>query len=371
MPDKAVREQVLPRVRRVVVKVGTNAISGDDGRPDRRAIANLARQIAAVRAGGVSVVLVASGAIGTGLGELGLRERPRDMPRLQAAAAVGQGQLMRIFHDVFARRGVQVAQVLLTRDDLEDRTRYLNFRNTLRALEEFGALPILNENDTVAVDDIRFGENDILAALVTSTIGAQVLVLLSNVDGVLADGAVLDVVEHVDDRVRALDHGARSPLGSGGMASKLQAARLVAKAGEVTVVANARTPRILPRLLAGERLGTLFVPERRRLSSRRRWIGQASRPTGRIVVDAGAARALTQGGRSLLPSGITAVDGSFGKGATVAVYGPSGEEIARGLVNYSAEQIDRIKGLRSSQIAKALGDRPYDEVIHRNNLMLR
>ena len=371
MPDKPLREKVLARARRVVVKVGTGAVCAAGGGPDRRAIGNLAGQIAELRAGGVSVVLVASGAIGTGVGELGLAQRPQDMPRLQAAAAIGQGQLMRTFHDAFARRGVRVAQVLLTRDDLEDRTRYLNFRNTLRALEEFGALPICNENDTVAVDDIRFGENDILAALVASTIAAEALILLTNVDGLLAGGEVLDVVEQVDDRVRALDSGTRSTLGSGGMASKLQAARLVAKAGEVTVVANARTPRILPRLLAGERLGTLFVPERRRLSSRRRWIGQASRPAGRIVVDAGAARALTQGGRSLLPSGIVAVDGSFPKGATVTVFGPEGGEIARGLVNYSAEQVGRIKGLRSGQIAKVLGDRPYDEVIHRNNLMLR
>jgi len=368
MPGAAVRQNVIANARRIVVKVGTNAICDRTGRPNRRDMANLARQIAQVMQSGVSVTLVASGAIGAGLGELDLAARPKTMPRLQAAAAVGQGQLMRTFHDVFARYGVRVGQVLVTRDDFEDRTRYLNIRNTLRALAEYGALPIINENDTVAVDEIRFGENDVLAAIVASMLGADLLVLLTVVDGVMRDGAVLEVIEQVDDEVMSLAGPGQSELGSGGMASKLQAAGIVTRAGEAAVIANARTPKVLTRLLAGEPLGTVFVPARRKMSSRRRWIGLAARAAGTVTIDAGAARALSCQGKSLLPSGITAVSGEFPKGAMVAIVGPDEVEVARGLTNYSAEQIARIKGLKTNRIAAALGDKPYDEVVHRNNM---
>ena len=368
MPDAAIRQEVLANARRIVVKVGTNAICDELGRPDRSTIASLSRQIVAIRKRGVAVLMVSSGAIGAGLGELGLAGRPKTMPELQAAAAVGQGQLMRVFHDAFARQGVKVAQVLLTRDDLEERTRYLNIRNTLRALEEYDALPIINENDTVAVDEIRFGDNDMIAAQLANMVGADALVLLTTVDGVLRDGRVLDAIEQVDESALSLDSGKRSGLGSGGMKSKLQAAGLVTQAGEVAVIANARMPRVLLRLLAGERVGTVFVPAVRKMSSRRRWIAQVARTAGRLVVDDGAAKALTQRGKSLLPSGIVGVSGEFPKGATVAVIDPSGKQIARGLTNYSSEQIRMIKGLKTSQVARALGDKPYDEVIHRNNM---
>ena len=368
MPDVEIRQRVLAKARRIVVKVGTSAICDARGRPDRSTMASLARQIAAIRKAGVSVLMVSSGAIGSGVNELGLPERPKTMPELQAAAAVGQGQLMRAFHDVFARCGVKVAQVLLTRDDLEERTRYLNIRNTLQALDEYGAVAIVNENDTVAVDEIRFGDNDMIAAQLANMVGADALVLLTSVDGVIKDGRVLGVIERVDEAALALDSGTRSSLGSGGMASKLQAAGLVTRAGEVAVIANARTPKVLLRLLAGERVGTLFLPAKRKMSSRRRWIGQVARPAGRLFVDDGAARALREQGKSLLPSGITGVWGRFPKGATVAVVDSSGRQIARGLTNYSSEQIEKIKGLKTSQIARALGDKPYDEVIHRNNM---
>ena len=367
MPDQAIRQRVLCNARSIVVKLGTNAITDDAGRLDRKVITSLVRQIAAVRKAGVSVTVVSSGAIGAGLSELDLTERPRTMPMLQAIAAVGQGQLMRAFHDAFARCGGKVAQVLVTADDFRQRTRYLNIRNTLAALRECGAIPILNENDAVAVDEIRFGDNDVIAALVTNLLGADALILLTCVDGVLDDGRVVDVVEQIDE-VRELVGAGRSRLGSGGMGTKLEAAGQVTRAGEVAVIANARMPKVLTRLLAGERVGTLFVPARRKMSSRRRWIGLASRPAGTVYVDAGAARALMRGGKSLLPSGITSVAGTFGKGATVSVVAPEGEEIARGLTNYSAEKIDKIRGLKTSQIVRILGDKPYDEVIHRNNM---
>ena len=372
MMDPAdVRQRIASRAERIVVKVGTSAITDAAGRPDRKVIAALARQIAAAMQAGRSVTLVASGAIGAGMAELDLPERPKTLPLLQATAAVGQGQLMRIFYDAFAELGLKVAQVLVTRGDFEDRTRYLNIRNTLWALQDCRAVAVINENDAVAVDEIRYGDNDIIAAHVTNMLSAELLVLLTVVDGLLREGQILDVVEHVDDAVRGLATGDRSGLGTGGMASKIASAELVVRAGEAAVIANARRPRVLTDLLAGRRVGTLFVPAERKLTSRQRWIGQASRPAGRLVVDAGAARALAKGGKSLLPSGIVAVEGRFGQGDTVAVIAPDGEEIARGLTNYDAEQLRKIKGLRTAHIAQVLGEKPYDEVIHRNNMTLR
>ena len=368
MPGTTVRQNVLANARRIVVKVGTNAICQPTGRPDRRAIAALARQIARAMASGVTVTMVASGAIGAGIGELGLDERPKTTPHLQAAAAVGQGQLMRTFHDIFARYGVRVAQVLVTRSAFEDHQRYLNIRNTLAALEEYGALAIINENDTVAIEELRYGENDVLAAIVTNMLAADLLVLLTVVDGVLSGADVVDVITQVDDHTMSLVSASASKFGTGGMATKLQAAEMVIRAGEAAVIANARTPKVLTRLLAGEQLGTVFVPAERKMSSKRRWIGLAARAVGRIIVDQGAVRALLKRGKSLLPSGVTGVEGTFPKGATVAVVDDRGREIARGLTNYSAEHIEAIKGLRTNQIARAIGDKPYNEVIHRNNM---
>jgi len=376
---------MLKCCRRVVVKVGTNAICDDAGRLDHKAVSSLARQIAELmrpglsrspggdklRPGGHSVTLVASGAIGSGIGELDLPARPRKMPQLQAVAAVGQGQLMRAFHDGFARHGVKVAQVLLTREDFEHRSRYLNIRNTLAALGDFGVLPIINENDTVAVDEIRFGDNDVLAALVTTMLGADLLVFLTNVDGLMRGGSVLDCVEQVDRETMSLVRGDRSSLGSGGMASKLAAAAMVTRAGQFAAVANSRAPNVIARLLAGEGIGTIFIPARRKMSSRARWISQVARPAGRILIDEGAAKAITTGGKSLLPSGIVAVAGDFERGATVSIIGPTGSELARGLTNYSSNQIERIKGLKTSAIAKVLGEKPCDEVVHRNNMTLK
>lgn len=370
MPDKAIRQQIIANARRIVVKVGTSAICDSSGRLNRRAVTSLARQISSVMKSGVSVTLVASGAIGAGLGELNLPNYPKTLPHLQAAAAAGQGQLMRTFHDAFARHKVKVAQVLVTRDAFEDRTRYLNIRNTLQALAEFGVLPIINENDAVCVDELRYGDNDVIAAHVTNMLAADMLVMLTVMDGVMKDGRVLDVIKQVDAGTMKLVTSDRSALGSGGMGSKLAAANLVTQAGEVAVIANAAAPKVLQKLLAGERVGTVIVPSGRKMSSRRRWIGQASKPAGKIHVDDGAAAALKKRGKSLLPSGITSVAGNFKKGATVAILDSRGRELARGLTNYSAVQIEKIKGLKTSQIPKALGDKPYDEIVHRNNMTI-
>jgi glutamate 5-kinase len=368
MSGTNVRQNVLANARKIVVKVGTNAICKSTGHPDEEAIASLAEQIARAMKSGVSVTMVASGAIGAGIGELNLKARPRTTPHLQATAAVGQGQLMRTFHDIFARYGVSVAQVLVTRSDFEDHQRYLNIRNTLAALDEYGALAIINENDTVAIEELRYGENDVLAAIVTNMLSAEMLVLLTVVDGVLSDGEVVDVITRVDDDTMSLVGGSASKFGTGGMATKLQAADMVIRAGEATVIANARTPDVLTRLLAGEALGTVFVPAERKMSSKRRWIGLTARPDGKITVDSGAAAALLDRGKSLLPSGVTGVEGAFTKGDTVTIVDEQDREIARGLTNYSAEHIEAIKGLKTDQIAAAIGDKPYNEVIHRNNM---
>jgi glutamate 5-kinase len=373
MPGQAVRHNVIKQARRIVVKVGTSAICDPTGRLDRRTLRSLARQIADAMGDGVSLTLVASGAVGAGLAELDLPARPRSLPMLQAVAAVGQGQLMRAFHDALKRRRRSVAQVLLTRDDFEDRTRYLNIRNTLSALHEAGVLPILNENDVVAVDelDLRYGDNDLIAAHITNLLAADLLVLLTTVDGLLdADGTVIETVEALDAATRSLAGGQRSRLGSGGMEAKLEAAGKVTAAGEAVVIANARTPNVLRKLLAGKTVGTVFLPAGKKIPSRRRWIGQTAKLAGAIVIDDGAARALRERGKSLLPAGVRAVRGTFAKSDTVAILDAKGNEIARGLTNYAADELDKIKGLKTSEIAKTLGEKAYDEAIHRNNLTL-
>jgi len=370
MAGANLRQDVVSRARRIVVKLGTNALTDAAGRLDGPFVADLSGQIARTLRGGVDVTLVSSGAIGAGMAELDLPDRPRTLPVLQATAAVGQGQLMRTFHDAFSRFDVKVAQILVTREDFHSRARYLNIRNTIAALVDCRALPIINENDTVSVDEIRFGDNDLIAALVANMVDADLLVLLTDVDGFLRGGRVVDVIDRLDESALEGAGGKGSRLGSGGMRSKLRAAGMVTGSGAAAVIANARVRNVLPRLLAGEPLGTACAPVRRRVSARRRWIGHAARASGKIVVDAGAAHALKEAGKSLLASGITAVTGRFGHGATVAIVDSAGRQLARGLTNYSAEQIDKIKGLKSSQIAKALGDKPYDEVVHRNNMTL-
>jgi glutamate 5-kinase len=372
----------VKNARRVVVKLGTNALTDARGRLDVGFLNSFAAQVAGVVAAGVGVTVVSSGAVGAGMAELDLSERPKTLPMLQATAAVGQGQLMRRFYDAFESFGLKVAQILITRGDFEDRTRYLNIRNTIAALQECRAVPIINENDTVAVDELpggeagKFGDNDIIAALVTNMLRADLLVILSLltvggklVEGVVKDGQVVELIR--DARAgKGLDTGQRTALGTGGMGTKLTAAQMVSAVGEVAVVANARTPDVLPRILSGEKLGTLMVPAADKMSSKRRWIAQAARAGGKLSIDAGAAKALVEGGKSLLPSGITYVEGKFARGANLAILGPDGRQIARGLTNYSSDEIHKIKGLKSAQIAKALGDKPYDEVIHRNNMTL-
>lgn len=361
----------MSSVRSLVVKVGTAVLTGDDGRLDTRVIARLVRQIAAIRGLGIKVTLVTSGAVGAGIGLTHQDRRPRQMPVLQATAAIGQPALMAVYAKEFAKYDLLTGQVLIERHDFEERIRYVNISNTIAALHRLGAVPIINENDTVAVEELdRFADNDTIAALLTNLIQADLLVLLTVVDGLLdADGQRVDLVTHIGE-VQGLVRVEKSKLGSGGMVNKLGSTRLVTDAGEPAVIANGRTPNVLLRVLDGETLGTLFAPAPKRMAARRRWLMNAVRPAGAVLIDAGAVRALTSGGKSLLASGITAIQGDFERGELIRVAGPDGQAVAQGLSNYSSAELSRIKGLKSTQIAAVLGGKPFDEAIHRDNLVL-
>ena len=366
------RQHYLNAARTAVIKLGTQLLSDKDGRLDVDFIGTMADQIAALRERDIRVAVVSSGAIGAGVRELNLPKRPTDLAKLQAVAAVGQRRLMDVWAGAFARHEILVAQILLTREDVDDRTRFLNLRNTIGAIHELGAVPIINENDTVSTDElvkISFGDNDLLAALVAHALRADLLVLLSVVDGILdAHGKSVRLIDEVD-AARDLVRAEKSALGKGGFNSKLEAARQVTEFGEVMIVANGRMENILPRLLDCEELGTLFAPAGKKASSRSRWIGSA-RPSGIIHVDDGAARALVEKNRSLLPAGIVRVEGDFQRGDVVTIQSPTAEAIARGLSNYDAEDVRRICGKKTAEVRAELADAAYDEVVHRDNLVL-
>ncbi len=361
----------LAAARRVVVKIGSRLLAESPaGRP-----AAVADQVAELRRRGVEVVIVSSGAIAMGVRELRLAARPADLPGLQAAAAVGQCRLMQHWEHAFAPHDLLIGQVLLTHDDLGDRRRFLSARLTLRALLDHGVVPIINENDTVAVEEIKFGDNDQLAALVASLASADALIILTDVDGLWDEhGRRIPVVRDVEREAAPVAGASRTDgIGSGGMASKVQAAKMVTRLGIPAVVAPGREPRVLCDVLAGADRGTVFLPGAggaRPVSQRKHWIAYGPKPTGRLVVDDGARRALVESGKSLLPRGITAVDGDFDAGETVSVVAADGTELARGLAAYDAAALRRIRGLHSSDFEATLGYRSLDEAIHRDDLVL-
>ena len=373
MPSIDLRQTVLSTARRIVVKLGTQLLSDTDGALDVRYLRDVARQVAELRRRKIEVTLVASGAIGAGRMELKMAKRPTDVADLQAVAAVGQPRLMVHMHRAFAKFGLIPAQLLLTRGDFDDRLRFLNIRNCIMHLHRYGCVPILNENHTVAVEEIealRLGENDLLAAMICNALRADALILLTVVDGLQdAHGRRMDLV---DDIQRALTTIRTPPsrLGKGGMAAKVHAARLVTGAGEIAVIANGREPDVLLRLMDAEPVGTVFVPAARKLDSRRRWIGLTKRPVGTITIDAGAVNALGRRGKSLLASGIIALTGNFQRGEVVLVREMQGHEVARGLTNYDAAELHLIKGKRSNQFEKILGRPAFSEVIHRDNMVV-
>ncbi|MGB4728234.1 MAG: glutamate 5-kinase [Thermogutta sp.] len=374
-----VRQEIATEARLIVVKVGTRVVTHPDGRLNYERIEQLAEEIHCVRQTGRKVVLVSSGAVGAGVGRLGLPGRPTDLSELQAVAAIGQSLLVEAYDQTFRRYNDVAAQVLLTADVIENRTSYLNARNTrLALLNRFDAVPIINENDTVAVEELRmtFGDNDRLAALVTNLLQAQLLVLLSDVEGLYSGdpndpkSELIPLVRKIDDSIFDLVRDKKTGLSKGGMASKLKAAQLVTTGGGNVIIASGKTPGVLKKIIAGEVVGTLFFAKGPTVAARKRWFGLSIQPRGQLIVDAGAREAIEKRGKSLLPIGILDVVGQFQKGDLVALRDPDGCEFGKGLSNYSAEDVRRIKGLRTRQIAQVLGWLPYEEVIHRDNLLV-
>lgn len=377
-----VRHEVVAAADTVIVKVGSRVLAGADGSLDDERVAAIAEQVATLQRAGRRIVLVSSGAVAAGLGRLGWKRRPTNVAELQAAAAVGQSRLIESYNRALAPHGLSAAQILLTAEDLRDRTRYLNVRNTLLALFRVGAVPIINENDTVAVDELQisFGDNDRLAALVTNLLRAPLLVLLSDVEGVYdrppnePGATVIPTLTDLTAARNGLVHDTAAPgglrLSTGGMASKLRAAGIAVAAGENVVIAAGRRPNVIIDLLAGQEVGTLILPEGRQVDSRRRWIGWSAQPAGKLLLDAGARAAVVTQGRSLLAVGIVSVEGAFVKGDVVALCGADGAEFGRGLINYDADEVAKIIGQPTGRIAELLGHCPYDEVVHRDNLVL-
>ncbi|HRC74388.1 MAG TPA: glutamate 5-kinase [Kouleothrix sp.] len=362
--------------KRIVVKLGTNVLTAGTDHIHRPRLVDLVRQIAAARARGAEVVLVSSGAVAAGRERLQFPPRRKDLPFKQLLAAVGQSRLMHIYEQIFDLYSIAVAQTLLTREDLRDRHRYLNARNTLLACLLHGVLPIINENDVVAVDEIRLGDNDTLSALVANLVDADLLLILSDIDGLYSADPRRDPAAKLIPEVRAIDDaiyalaGGSNTRGTGGMLTKIHAADLATHSGTAVVIASGATPEVILQVLDGALLGTRFPAIASRLESRKRWVLAEVARHSRVLADSGAARALTEGGKSLLPAGVVGVEGDFERGQTIRIFNGAGQEIARGLAQYGARDLRMIKGMRSNQIAETLGYDYGPEVVHRDDMVL-
>jgi glutamate 5-kinase len=371
-----VRDQVLTQAKRLVIKIGSSLVASRETGLSSDRIQRLAAEIAACKVGR-EILVVSSGAIVSGIKKLELREYPKSLPVKQAAAAVGQSRLMWAYEKAFERLGLKVAQILLTHQDLADRRRFLNARHTLQTLIGFGVIPIINENDTVAVDEIRFGDNDALAAQVAHLIDADLLIILSDVDGLFTEdprqtpsASLIPVIHEITDDIERRAGVSSTFEGTGGMATKVRAAKKVADYGVPTLVLNGTTPQLLSSVLAGHPGGSLFLARARRMNSRKHWIAFTLRSRGQITLDDGAVEALARRGKSLLATGIQSIEGRFDAGDPVSCLDRQGKEFAKGLVNFSAEILANIKGLKTADIQKLPGLQDYEEVIHRDNLVL-
>jgi glutamate 5-kinase len=368
---------VLTQAQRIVVKVGSSLVTNQGEGLDLKALNNWAQQIATLRGKGCEVVLVSSGAIAEGMQRLGWKKRPSAVHELQAAAAVGQMGLVQAYESCFRQLGMHAAQVLLTHADLADRERYLNARSTLRTLLNLGVIPIINENDTVVTDEIKFGDNDTLGALVANLIEADALVILTDQDGLYTadprkdpSATLVSEAQAGKPELEAMAGGAGTAIGRGGMITKILAAKRAARSGAHTVIASGHERDVLPRLLQGESIGTLLTAVALSLDARKQWLADHLQVSGKVSLDAGAVRVLRSEGKSLLPIGVTLVSGDFQRGAVVAILDTEGRDIARGLVNYSADEARRIAGKASGEIENILGYVDEPELIHRDNLVL-
>ncbi|MEE4355182.1 MAG: glutamate 5-kinase [Desulfococcaceae bacterium] len=378
MPGTALqtRKNTIASARRAVVKVGSNVLTRDSGL-NLEAVHSISRQICTLIDAGREIVLVSSGAMAAGLRKLGLSKRPDEIPKRQAIAAVGQAGLMMEYEKAFEQYGKQVAQILLTGDGLRQRKRYLNARNTLHTLMAWKIVPVINENDTVSVEEIKFGDNDNLSAMIALLLDADILINLTDIDGLYnkdprryPDAELIPFVDTIHRDIESYASAIPGALGTGGMLSKIRAARKVNTAGIPMMIACGSKTDILFRIFDGEEHGSFFIPKKQKMTNRKCWIGFSLKPGGRLRIDDGAARAILEKGKSLLPIGITAVEGEFGIGAPVEFQNGGSDVLGVGLVNYSAADIRKIMGLRSDQIQKRLGEKPYDEVIHRDNLSI-
>ncbi len=367
----------MTEVERVVIKVGSSTLADPSGGLDRAYIQSLADQIATLKKRGTGVILVSSGAIAAGLQAIDMQERPADIPTLQAAASVGQVLLLELYAAFLASHDISVGQILLTRHDTADRKAYLHARDTMERLLGLGVVPIVNENDTVAVDEIRFGDNDTLAALVATMVKADLLIMLTDIEGLYdADPRNSDdakLVEHVDeltDQMLEAAGDAGTAVGSGGMATKLQAARILMRAGIPSVVCDGRKERVVLDCVEGKPVGTYFAGGAASVSAKKLWIALGGRPAGEVVIDDGASDALRERGKSLLPIGVLSLTGTFDKGDAIVLKDRTGRVVARGLTSVSAEDLERIKGLSTRQIAEAMPGLAGVEVVHRDHLVI-
>ena len=369
---------LISEAKRIVIKVGTSTLTHPSGKLNLYQIEKLVRQIMDLsNEKERELLLVSSGAVGAGMGRLGLEEKPRTLPARQAVAAVGQGALLHFYEKLFAEYGQIVAQLLLTRGDLADRIRFINARNTLQELISRKILPIINENDTVAVEEIKFGDNDTLAALVAGLVDADLLILLTDTEGLYtadprldSTASLLPLVEEITPEITGLAGGSGTKMATGGMATKVSAAKMAVNAGIPLLIANSKEKDILRRIMDGENLGTLFVPREVNPHAKKRWIAFGSEKSGILTVDFGARKALLENGKSLLPSGVVSAEGKFTAGQVVAIIDPEGKEFARGITNFSREEIDCIKGIQCKDIEGILGHKDFDEIIHTDNMMI-
>ncbi len=367
----------LSHAKRIVVKLGSNVITADDGL-NLHVIETISNQISVLMSRGIEVILVSSGAMAAGMRKMGMARRPDEIPQRQAISAIGQSGVMNAYEKCFSKHGIKIAQILLTGDDLTNRKRYLNSRNTLRTLIDWKIVPIINENDTIMVEEIKLGDNDNLAAMITLLMDADFLFILTDIDGLydkdprkFADAKLISEVRQIKKDIKDYASSIPGTLGTGGMLSKIHAAQKVASAGIPMIVARGNTEDVLLKLFDGQALGTYFVPKEGKMASRKCWIAHTLAPKGIIIIDDGAVRAVRQNGKSLLPIGVIAVEGDFEEGAAVDFRTSDNEVIGIGLVNYRSSDINLIKGLKTSQIKSCLGGKHYDEIIHRDNLVLK
>lgn len=364
--------------KRVVIKIGTSTLTDNNGCINKKLMSHIVEQIVHLGKQGREVIVVTSGAIGCGMSRLSLKQRPQNIPEKQAAASVGQTYLMRQYEELFGNHNYIVAQILLTQEDMRERERYLNARNTIMTLLGHNVIPIINENDTVAVEEIKFGDNDTLSALVASKVEADLLIILSDVAGLYTadphkhkDAELVHIVDEINEEVEKMAvKSTGTQHGVGGMHTKIQAAKIATASGVMVVIADGSKTDALTTIFQGEDVGTKFLPRHDRISGRKKWIAFCNKPQGKITVDEGASKAILKMGKSLLPSGITHVEGKFVLGDMVTVLDKDGDEIARGLVSFTSDEITKIKGKKTSEIFDILGHKDYDEVIHRDNLVI-